>query len=243
MTWFDDNERKSYPLVGDDDGLVPHDILVDVMVYAPSAVGTRLTLTSIAVTDLVVSVVFSLDGTPACYATVTNSEDLVQSSVQLEPIATGVSGFVVFGSGIRRRRLNVTGTYGVVDSAAVLFDSAPLTPTLTVQGRELFGRVTLEAGSDVSITAENVVIQGVGTRRAAVFRLVEAVRGEPVGAAFKSAEADLPAPAVRSINGIPPPLDLAMVVIKELPTEADVDVVPDATNHAITVLDHGEPCA
>jgi hypothetical protein len=144
MTWFDDNERKSYPLVGDDDGAVPHDILVDVMVYAPSSLGAHLELMSIAVTDLVVSVVFSIAGTPAAYATVANGEDLVQAPVQLEPIASGVSGFVVFGSGIRRHRLNVTGTYGVLDSAVVLSDSAPTTPTLTVQGRDGDGFTALD---------------------------------------------------------------------------------------------------
>jgi len=244
MTWLDDNERKSYPLIGDDDGMVPHDVIVDLMLYGPATLGSRATLTSVVVTDLVVSVVISVAGVPVAYLTVPNTEDLVQTpGVPLEPVVAGTSGFIVFGSGIRRRRLNVTGTYHIVDAAVILFDSAPTTPTLLVQGRELFGRVTLEAGSDIEITAEDVVIQGVGTRRAAVFRLASGVRGEPVGTSYKSAEADLGTPAVRSINGIPPPLQLAVVVIKELPTEADVTVVPDPGNHAVGFLDYGEPCA
>lgn len=243
MTWFDDNERKAYPLTGEDDGAIPQDVLVDVLVHAPVSLGTRLELTSMVVSRLIVSVVFSIAGTPVAYATVPNTDDLVQAETPLNAITAGVSGFVVLGSGIRRELLNVSGSYPVLDSCVILFQSAPTTPTLTVQGRELFGQVILEAGTDVTITAEDVSIQGVGTKRAAVFRLSSTVRGDPVGAAFRSAEADLATPAVRLINGCPPPLALAVVVIKELPTEASVTVTPDVPNHAIAFIDGGEPCS
>jgi hypothetical protein len=167
----------------------------------------------------------------------------VQSEVVLEPIVSGVSGFVVFGSGILRQRLNVTGSYPLQDSCVILFTAAPTTPTLMVQGRELFGQVVLEAGSDIEITAEDLTIQGVGVKRCAVFRLASAVRGEPVSSEYRSAEADLLTPPIRLINGCPPPLSMAVIVVKELPTEADVTVVPDAANHAVVFLDAGEPCA
>ena len=243
MTWFDDNERKSFPLVGDDDGAVPQDILVDVLLHVPAATGSQVELTSIAVTALVVSVVFSVAGVPVAYATVENNADLVQATVPLVPIVTGVSGFVVLGSGIQRHRLNVTGTYKVLDACVISFPAVPTLPTLTAQGRELFGQVTLQAGPNVEITAEDVVIMGVGTRRAAVFRLAAAVSGEPVGTAYRSAEANLTLPAVRLINGIPPPLQIAVVTVKELPTEASVTVAEDIPDHAIDLVDDGEPCA
>jgi hypothetical protein len=243
MTWYDDNERRAYPLTGDDDGAVPADIVVDILVHAPQGLGAALSVASVVVTSLVVSVVLAIDGAPVAYVTAENTEDLVQNAVPVAPIAAGVSGFVTFGSGIRRQRLNVTGTYGVLDSCLVSFPVSPSVPTLTVQGRSLFGRVVIEAGTDITITAEDVVIDGVGTRRAAVIRLAEAVRGEPVGAGFKSAEAALATSPVRLINGVPPPLQIQTVVIKELPTEAAVDVVPDTVNHAVVFRDHGEPCA
>jgi hypothetical protein len=243
MTWFDDNERKSYPLTGADDGMVPQDVLVDVLIHAPASLGSMVELTSIVVTGLVVSVVFSIAGVPVAYVTTENNTDLVQTEVALNPIVSGVSGFVAFGSGILRQRLNVTGSYPVQDGCVVLFTAAPTTPTLTVQGRELFGQVALEAGSDIEITAETLVIQGLGPKQCAVFRLAPAVRGEPVSSSYRSAEADLLTPPIRLINGCPPPLSLAVVVIKELPTEADVTVVPDAGNHAIMFTDTGEPCS
>lgn len=243
MTWFDDNERKAYPLTGADDGLIPQDVIDDILVHTSAALGTELALTSMVITGLIVSVVFSINGTPVAYATVENTDDLVQVATPLEPIVAGTSGFVVFGSGIRRQLLNVSGNYPVLDSCVVLFEASPTAPTLIVQGRELFGRVTLEAGTDISITAEDVVIQGVGTRRAAVFRLADGIRGEPVGALFRSAEADLQTAPVRLINGCPPPLEIRVVVVKELPTEADVTVVTDVLNHTIAIVDGGVPCS
>jgi hypothetical protein len=242
MTWFDDNERKAYPLTGDDDGAIPQDVLADLLIHAPNALGTSVAVTSVVVTSLVVSVVISISGTPAAYATIENSPDLAQTEVPLSAIVSGVSGFVVFGSGVQRQRLNVTGTYAVQDSCVVQFEASPTTPTLMVQGRELFGQVVLEAGADIEITAENVVIDGLGTKRAAVFRLAAGVRGEPVAAAYRSAEATLLTPPVRLINGCPPPLSLAVVTIRELPTEAVIGVAADPVNHAIRFVDSGAPC-
>ena len=242
MTWYDDNERISYPLLGEDDGAIAADILADLLLHAPAALGSQVVLTSISVTALVVSVVFSVGGAPVAYATVENTSDLVQAQVPLVPIVAGVSGFVVFGSGITRRRLNVTGAYAVMDSCVILFTAPVTNPTLQVGGNAFTGQVRLQAGSEVTITAELVSILGYGPQLAAVIRLADAVRGEPVGAQYKSAEATLRTPPIRTINGIPPPLTVKVLVVKELPTAPDVVLIEDPVNHAIVLQDAGAPC-
>lgn len=242
MTWYDDNERISYPLLGEDDGAIPADVLVDILLHAPSSLGSQVEVSSIAVTGLVVSVVLSIAGTPVAYATVENSPDLVQVSVPLVAITPGASGFVVFGSGIQKHRLNITGSYPVMDSCVILFEDPAADPTLRVGGHAFTGQVQLKAGPEISITAEPVVIQGQGSQLAAVIRLAPAAQGEPVGAAYKSAEANLRTPPIRTINGIPPPLTIEVIVVKELPTEAGVVLVEDVANHAIRLRDLGAPC-
>ena len=242
MTWYDDNERISYPLLGEDDGAIASDILVDLLLHAPSSLGSQAAVTSIAVTGLVVSIVVSVSGTPVAYATVENAPGLPQTEIPLVPIYPGTSGFVVFGTGIRRERLNITGTYPVMDSCVILFTDPVANPTLRVGGHAFTGQVHLRAGAGIEITAETLVIQGQGPQVAAVIRLAPAYRGEPVGAAYKSAEANLATPPVRTINGIPPPLTIQVVVVKELPTEANVALVEDIPNHAVILRDQGEPC-
>lgn len=250
MTWFDDNEQKAYPLVGDGDFAIAHDVLCDVMVHAPDSLGDQAAVTSISVTGLIVSVVISIGGTPAAYVTVPNTEDLIQAPQELQAIASGVSGTVTFGSGIRLRRLRVDGSYPLVDGSLISFHIGLTAPTAVLRGTDLFGRVGLVAGEGIVVEPRELRIQkedlSVITTTAAVIGLEAGSRLTPVNPCEVSAEAgELRTPPIREINGVPPDgagdIDLVALTIQRVPTDGTITPAsPEAGK--IIFTDTGEPC-
>ena len=250
MTWFDDNQTRAWPLVGDDDYAIAHDVLVDVMVHAPDSLGGQAAVTSISVTGLVVSVVISIDGTPAGYVTVPNTPDLVHAPQELQPIASGISGTVTFGDGVLERRLRVDGTYDLVDEALISFPVDLSTPTAVLRGTDLFGRVALEAGEGITITAEELRVRkedlSIVTTTVAAIALDAESRLVPINPCEVSAEAgDLPTTPVREINGVPPDgagdIDLVALTIQRLPTDGTVSITATEPGE-MTFTDTAEPC-
>ena len=250
MSWYDENELIAFPLVGDDDFAIPPDVIADVLIHAPAALGGQAVVTSLSVTGIVVSIVISIGGSPAGFVTVENTPDLVQVPQEIQPVAAGVSGTVTFGSGITRHRLRVDGAYALVDASLIRFDVDLTNPTAILGGTDLFGRVALQAGDGYVVEPRELRIQkedtSVVTVTAAVIGLAEGRRLEPLNPCEVSAEtAELQAPPVREVNGVSPDaagnIDVVALTVQLDPAEGVVTLTSPVTarSSSRTV---GEPC-
>lgn len=119
--WYNKNELTAYPLDGsatkmsDSGELLPDDILVDAHIQFPDTLGQFLVLSSLTVSDSLVTATFAaataqaLDDpepvfVPLCAVAVPKPFTLYRNYA-VQPMAAGVAGWVVFGNGA-----NVAGT-------------------------------------------------------------------------------------------------------------------------------------
>jgi len=105
--WFDINEERRFPF--GDDALVSHlpdDIFADLHVVLPDsqADGVAPRVSSVSVGDAYVSFVLEVDGTPVAWY---GGDKIVRRVLPLTPLVDGTSGTVVFGEGIRDKRLRL----------------------------------------------------------------------------------------------------------------------------------------
>jgi hypothetical protein len=251
MNWFDSNEVRAYPLVEVDDFAIPHDILVDAFLHAPAGLGDRAEIFSISVTDLVVSVVIAIAGVPVAFTTQANDAALVHTPIPLTPIVAGVSGHITWGTGITKTRLRVDGPYALVDAALVSFAADITSPTLSLRGIGLPGRVSLVGGRGITISPREIDIRledlSVITTTAAVIELDPEFRLEPLSPCQISAEAEPLTPPIRVINGVRPDpmtgdIDLVALVVKTSTSEPDI-TLSSPQNGLILITDDGEPCS
>ena len=251
MSWFDDNELINYPLVDLPENEIPADVFVDVFVHAPDGLGSRLEVFSVSLTPLVASVVISIDGVPVGFTTSVIDPSLVHTPQELTPIEPGVSGHITWGTGVLKHFLRVDGPLPLADNGLVSFPSDLEIPTAVLRGRDLNGIVQLRPGTGVTINAEDVVVleeDGVTETEvtAAVIKLSADLALQPINPCEVSAEADLPAPPILSINGVRPDpttgdIDLVGVVVKQLDSEPDI-TLDSPGDGVITITDHGRPC-
>ncbi len=249
MTFYDDNQLKSFPLVGDGANDIPDDVVVDCIVHAPSMYGFTLQLLSISVTELIVSVVLGIDETPVAYVTVLQSDLETHRPLALIPIVPAVSGFVAFGEGVRSQRLRVDGVYPFLDTSYIAFEYDITFPTVQAGGHEWFGLVKLQAGTGLSITARELRImreddEVVNVTAALVGLADSALLSEPLAQCIIPAEGPARVKPLLSINDVQPDcsggLTLEVVTVKQLPTVADVS--RDNVALGIAIIDGGTPC-
>lgn len=173
MSFYDQNEQISFPLVGNDDNQIPEDLLVDCIVHAPSSLGSTLSILSISVTNLVVSLVLGIDGTPVAYLTSLKELLPIHQALPITGILPGVSGFIAFGEGVNRHLLRLDGVYEMEAGSLISFIYDTSTPTVTAGGHEFFGLVKLVGANGIKITGETLdikVASGVlQTTRSALF--------------------------------------------------------------------------
>lgn len=249
MTYYDSNETRAFPLVGDDDGAIPHDAIVDCIIQAPASYGDQLTLISVSITDLVVSCVLAIDGTPVAYLTVLQSALETHRALAVRPILTGVTGFMAFGEGVRRQRLRVDGAYKFLPEALLSYQDALGSATMQVGPHSLVGLVTLEAGPGIEIVPEELTIK---TETAALVTVMAAVikatdpkmASDPIPGCLRPAEGNPKVHPITSINGVVPDCDgeltLQIVNVRELPDDPGIIVVSKPQGDVWT--DEGEPC-
>jgi hypothetical protein len=250
MTWFDNNELISYPLVDDSSGL-DHDVIVDLLIHVPGGFGD-IVISSISVTALVVSVVLSAGGEVIAYITVENTADIVQIPLDLEPVVSGVSGTITLGSGITRRRLRLDGAFAVLPECVIVYPLGSSDPTVTVHGIPIGGRVSMVAGPGVEITAETMRVRlqdsSIVTTTVAKIGLIATNRLVAMNPCEVSAEAEaLRTPPIREINGVLPDingnLEVVAVTIMKAPGEPVVSIVDSGVPGRIFVSDPGDACA
>lgn len=250
MTWYDNNEIISYPLVDDSSGL-DHDVIVDLLLHTPGGFGD-VVVSSISVTALVVSVVISAGSEVIAYITVANSPDIIQVPLDLEPVLSGVSGTITLGSGISRRRLRLDGSFAVLPECVIVYPLGASDPTATVHGIPLGGRISLVAGAGVEITAETMRVRlqdsSIVTVPVAKIGLLATNRLLALNPCEVSAEAEaLRTPPIREINGVLPDLNgnleiVAITILKD-PGEPEVSIVDSLVPGRIFLLDPGDTCA
>jgi hypothetical protein len=238
-------------LVGEDDNQIPQDLIVDCIVHAPSSLGTSLTLSSISVTDLLVSVVLSIDGDPAAYLTLPLADVATHQPLALTAIADGVSGFIAFGEGVNRTNLRADGAYLFMPECLISYEFDDVNPTVVAGGHAFTGLVSLDVGTGLQITAEELRVRNedltITTTTVALISVIdEAIYNDPIPACLRPAEGVNNVLAITEINGVKPDcadgnIDLQFVNIRELPTDAGVTVVQTA--QGLTIRDEGEPCS
>lgn len=250
MTWYDNNELISYPLVDDTSGF-DHDIIVDLLLHVPGGLGD-VVVSSISVTALVVSVVISAGSEVIAYITVENTPEIIQTPLDLEPVVSGVSGTITLGSGISRRRLRLDGAFAVLPECVIVYPLGASDPTARVHGIPLGGRISLVAGAGLEITAETMRIRlqdsSIVTTTVAKIGLIATNRLVAMNPCEVSAEADaLRTPPIRSINGVLPDLngnlEVVCITIMKAPGEPVVSIVDSGVAGRIFLSDPGDACA
>lgn len=187
--WYSRNEGISYPLddaatCADDRGeLLPNNIITDLMLRWPTTYGRYAFLSSVVVTDRIVSLTFqaaeTIDATDGFspLAVVTLTQPIDESrQVSVQGQVDGVAGWVVFGRGVAtpyRGRFSSPSQSRLTARAARAYRQIPVTGIRTVDAATpLIGIVNLRAQSPLTIGKETRSIEGVD-RDCIVLRLSE----------------------------------------------------------------------
>lgn len=187
--WYSRNEGISYPLddaatCQDDAGvLLPNNIITDLMLRWPSIYGQYAFLSSVTVTDRIVSLTFQATETIDAednfspLAVVTVAQPVEEGrQIALQGQVDGVGGWIVFGRGITqayRGRFSGPAQARLTARAARAYRSIPVTGIRTVDSAvSLTGIVNLRAQAPLSLSKETRTIEGVD-RDCIVLRLSE----------------------------------------------------------------------
>ena len=246
MTWYDHNETIAYPLTGNDDNMIPQDVLVDCIVYAPASLGTQLIMRSISVTGLLVSVIFKIGTTDVAYVTLPTATLQTHLAIQLIPLAPGVSGFVAFGNGVNLHQLRVDGTYDLMPECLVSYQYDSVDVTLSAGGHPMTGLVSLTVGAGLKIVGTTLKIKRedsviVDTPCALISITDPALLTDPIPESVLPAEGNPGVLPIASINGVFPDDDgniaFTLVNVLQLPSDPVITLV------GTELQDGGTPCA
>lgn len=185
--FYDLNGGRGYPLddranrTGDDGARIQNDVLVDLSLRFPDDLGRYAFLSSLAVTDALVTATFlacpSADSPPAEFrplAAVTVRKPVTAGRhYPLSPLADGVGGWVVFGDTGEKfsARFSTPAQGLLLPRVARPYRTPPVTSVRkSGAAAGLTGVVRLKAGTDVEILGAERVVDG-RTRTVAVVRL------------------------------------------------------------------------
>ncbi len=185
---YNANEQRSYPLSDGSNGvddagmLLPDDILVDVEIAFPDALGQNAWLGAVTVTGNLATVVIIAndDGSGIVpLAVVSVASPVPYRAYPVEPLTAGVAGWVVFGGGVTRSgysgRFSTPGQAKLLRRCVRAYPAPPVTSLRKLgRGDGLVGVVAVEAGQDIEVAAETI-LDGTRTVPAIVFRLAAGV--------------------------------------------------------------------
>lgn len=175
QSFYDLNESRNYPLddaagLLDDTGQrLPHDLLADLNLRFPETLGTRAFLGSLAVTQNIVSVTILGDAGSFSPIGVVSVQRPVnpRAPYAIHPLSPGVSGWIVFGSGIEsdqtyNLRFSTSAQSLLLAKTALRLPAVPLSSIgqLATDGG-LTGIVKLKGGEDIETAVEERTIEGV----------------------------------------------------------------------------------
>jgi hypothetical protein len=235
------NALRRYPIhdsapVSSAGGELPDGILADAYIYVPASIGTRLVVSSIAVTEHLIGVTIAVAGTsfsPIAAATVERAAPPYRN-VQLQPFIDGVAGWVAFAP-----VKNVIGSWaptgpevnGVYPGELLprCVTSYPSSGVTSIRQKDrsdkLRGRISVISGQPDQLVIEKTqrTIDGVGSVPVLLFRLNEEQAGPDVFANYlgpcdKSPDAGTcRRPAIFSINdAVPDENGVIQIQIQEI---------------------------
>lgn len=244
-SWYNRNSQRRYPLhdgasATDDDGrTLPDDLLVDLLVRLPYALGPYLYLSALTVNRQLVTLL--LLGSASATATQTQPYRPVAAlhlpgprvpgrAYRLEGLQEGAGGWVVLGPGLESDgswRLR-SPSQGLIAPRVVRLVRPQTVRSLGKEGlaQGLSGLVQLRAGPDLRLRSDDVSLEGrtyravfVGLASAAGRNVLEVYRGpcEP-----RPETQNCPRPPVESVSGVVPDCDGNLTIRWEGLTATDI---------------------
>lgn len=181
--WYNLNEHRAYPchdlatLVADNGERLPDNIIVDANIWVPEAAGRWVFISSVTVTDHLVSVTFlgstqdpfSAEYTPPTAFTPIASLSVVRPvlyrNYDLTAQYPGVAGWVTFGSGAVSYkcalRFSDPAATRLCGRASRSYNKLPIEAIKKEVGYELTGIVRLRGSGDIWVRSGKRVINGV----------------------------------------------------------------------------------
>lgn len=208
--WFNENELRSYPIrenlsrrTKDGDKVLPNNIIADLSVTIDADNAADVFLSSVGLTPALASIAIGVASEGVLVATIENPE--VHRPYRLEPLTDGVSGFVVFGEGVKVSSpqsydFNPAAT-GLEGKAVRPFETPPVLSIgkAGVEEEPLHGLINIEVGGDLELRRDgNTLYIG----------LKEGVRPLYVGPCDRTIDyITCGRPPLREINGVGPDVD------------------------------------
>lgn len=196
--WYNLNTTRKYPLddgctgVDDNGQVLPATIISDIHFRLPKSEGVGVMISSVVVSDTLVSITFlainhpikysvydappaALSFSPLCAVNIVKPV-IVGKPYQISSFVDGAAGWVVFGEGVNKKfngRFSTPIQSAIIPKVCRYYDSFPVSSIGKVGSiNVLTGLVQLVAGRDVSITKGQREIDG-QTVDAIVFALKE----------------------------------------------------------------------
>jgi hypothetical protein len=214
IEWYNENANRTYPLdedvskVGLYGGVLPDDILVDIVVAIPWTLADTLYVSGVTITPLLMSV--SIASTTAgglLAVSALKEDDNINRALIMDQVTPGISGMVAFGPGVLNHsalslRFNSLAQSQLTARAARISQAGPV-PTIGLFNGSpdlaLSGVIDLEAGPDINIFREGQTV---------VFELAAEVRQDFLGPCDSGAATDsCGRTPIRKINTVPPDVD------------------------------------
>ena len=212
--WYNENANRAYPLDEDVNktglygGVLPDDILVDLVVAVPWDVAGTIYVSGVTITPLLMSVSIASTTLGGLLAVSALKEPAnINRALIMEQVSPGISGMVAFGPGVEDYqslsfRFNSLEQSKVAARATRISQAGPI-PTIGLYNGApnlaLSGVIDLEAGPDINIFREGQVV---------VFELAAEVRQDFLGPCDSAAATDsCGRTPIRKINTVPPDLD------------------------------------
>lgn len=168
--WYALNETRKYPIdssatvIDKNERLLPHGIIVDAHIVAPSDLGSSCYVSGITITDNLITVVFSTETQPIAVITVPQQVDPLRY-YELSPLQEGVTGLVVFGGAARYERgswlFTSTVQSGLLPDCYTTFERFPVWSIgIKDSGAPYTGVVQFQGGTDLKMVNGTASIDG-----------------------------------------------------------------------------------
>lgn len=210
--WYNDNESRQYPLLdgvsatNDAGSTLPTDIIADLSIAVPEAISTSIWVSSVRITDMLVTIGISSATGGILVGTYLRSSTVPYRAYPLVPLVDDVTGWVVFGnhlvsqSAVENYRFDRPAQSLVEHRCIRVLDPLPVTDMVksgAYTTTPLTGLIRVEGGSGIIVEA--------GTDgHTIILRLDPRLASTLSGPCNASATADsCGVPPIRRINGVP----------------------------------------
>ena len=212
--WFNENESRQYPMLEgvsgtNDAGLtLPTDILADLSVMVPLARSTTVWISSVRITESLVTVGISDALGGILVGTYLRSSITPYTAYPLTPLVADVTGWIVFGNhiavGVENYHFDRPAQSQVEPRCIRVIDALPVTDMVKYGAyttTPLTGIIRVRGGS-------GVIVEAGADEHTVVVRLRPEIANTMSGPCNRSATAEqCGVPPIRRINGVPADLN------------------------------------